>query len=535
MGLVESHFVASSGFSGEEERVMYRMPFTGVAAILAGSGSGRADDGWVMFIRSYMVFSDSPEALTKIRMESDRERTMINDPEFRLMEKTLPTRSSYLFYSTGEELRSLISGVLTGEAAAKPDKSSLAGIGGTGLSLTPSNDMLYTSLSVRYSDAGEQHTQTASLAPADQAANTPGLNLLWRVKLDAAPATDPFLFVNHNTGATEIFIQDQQNNLYLISSSGKILWKAPIRERITGEVHMIDYYKNNKNQLLFSGKNYLYLIDRNGHYVDKYPVKLRSPASNPLAVFDYERNKDYRLVIAGDDRKIYVYDRSGALVRGWNIFTTRGQVKDPVEFFRVRGKDYIVAADDQDVYVLDRTGNIRVAHQEPLPKAANSAIRLGAEDNQSIIFSTSGGEIVRLYFDGTVKKQAPGDLSALHSSDFADINGDGLTDYIIADKGILHAYNSDGSEIFSHKFDNAELNGPVLFDVGASDRWTAVYDKGNGMINLFRNTGNSIPGFPLNAGQYYTIGRVTNKSTWNLLNNENDFYVYNYELTSVSR
>jgi hypothetical protein len=535
MGLVESHFLASAGFPGEEERVMYRMPFSGVASILSGGGDNRGADAWVIFVRSYMVFSDSPEALTKIRVESDRERTMINDPEFRLMEKTLPTKSSFLFYSTGQELRSLVSGVLTGEAAAKLDEPSLAGIGGIGLSLTPSNDMIYASLSVRYSDAGEQHREAVSLRATDEAPNISGLNLLWRVRLDAAPAMKPFLFVNHNTGATEIFIQDQQNTTYLISASGKILWKAPVREKITGDIHMIDYYKNNKNQLLFSGKNYLYLVDRNGNYVDKYPVKMRSPASNSLAVFDYEKNKDYRLFIAGEDRRIYVYDRSGAQVRGWNVFTTRGRVKDPVVFFRVRGKDYLVVADDQDVYLLDRTGNIRVAHQEVLKKAPNSAIRLTGEENQAIIFSTSDGEVVRLYFDGTVRKQTLSPFTASHSADFTDLNGDGMTDYIILDNGTLHVFDSDGSEIYSHSFDSDELNGPELFTVGASEKWAATYDTGDDMLYLFGQTGNNISGFPMNAGQYYNIGRVTNKSTWNLLINDNDFYLYNYELTSVSR
>jgi hypothetical protein len=129
---------------------------------------------------------------------------------------------------------------------------------------------------------------------------------------------------------------------------------------------MIDYYRNGKLQLLFTGRDYIHLIDRNGNYVDKFPVKMRSPASNTLAVFDYENNKDYRLFIAGEDRKIYAYDRSGTPVRGWNLFTVRGKVTDPVAFFRVRGKDYLFVSDDQAVYVLDRTGNIRVAHQEPL-------------------------------------------------------------------------------------------------------------------------------------------------------------------------
>ena len=50
---------------------------------------------------------------------------------------------------------------------------------------------------------------------------------------------------------------------------------------------MMDYYKNGKLQLLFAGRDYMHLIDRNGNYVDKYPVKMRTPASNTLALFDY--------------------------------------------------------------------------------------------------------------------------------------------------------------------------------------------------------------------------------------------------------
>ena len=49
--------------------------------------------------------------------------------------------------------------------------------------------------------------------------------------------------------------------------------------------------------------NHIHLIDRNGNYVEKYPVKLRSPATNGLAVFDYDKNRDYRMFIAGSDRK----------------------------------------------------------------------------------------------------------------------------------------------------------------------------------------------------------------------------------------
>lgn len=540
MGLRESHFVASARGTDGEEVVLYKMPFTGVASILSGESGKSGDDEWVLFARSYMIFSGSPEALASIKRESDNENTLINDPEFREMEKTMPTKSSYLFYSSGRMLGSLLNGILTPEARAALPPGSLSGIGGAGLSLTPSNGMIYTSLSVRYS-GGEG--QTGRIASGDSATGTAAtdtgapsaLKLLWKVKLDADPAIRPVFFLNHNTGATEIFIQDQKNNVYLISASGNILWKAAIREKITGDVFMIDYYRNGKYQLLFNGRDYMHLIDRNGNYVDKYPIKLRSPASNSLAVFDYENNKDYRLFIAGEDNRIYAYDRSGSPVRGWNLFTTRGRVTDPVSFFRVRGKDYLFASDDQAVYMLDRTGNIRVAHQEPLKMAAGSAARLAAGDEPAIIFSDPDGILVRLYFDGTVKKDTVGTFSAGHRTDFADIDGDDSIDLLYLDRGILRTYANSGREMYSYTFETDQLSSPVIFSMGPAERRAAVYENGRQMIHLIGRSGGALPGFPRRAGQYYNIGRVSNKSVWNLVINENDAYLYNYELSPSSK
>lgn len=267
MGLRESHFVASARSSDGDEAVLYKMPFNGVASILSGEGGNSADDEWVTFARSYMIFSGSPEALASVKRESDNENTLINDPEFREMEKTMPTKSSYLFYSSGSVLGSLLSSVLTPEAKSGLNDASLSGIGGIAVSLTPSNGMIYTGLSVRYSvregqpgrvsagaqtasggmasgtDAGTAAGTAASTGTAASAADitaSTALKLLWKVKLEADPAVRPFLFLNHNTGATEIFLQDQKNNIYLISASGKILWRAAIRESITGDIFMID-------------------------------------------------------------------------------------------------------------------------------------------------------------------------------------------------------------------------------------------------------------------------------------------------------
>src|SRR4030042_1970503 len=116
-------------------------------------------------------------------------------------------------------------------------------------------------------------------------------------------------------------------NAYLLNAAGRVLWKVPLRERISSAIYMVDYFRNGKFQLLFSGKNFIHLLDRNGNYVERYPVRLRSPSTNPVALFDYDNNRNYRLLIAGEDRMVYAYYRSGSVVKGWKPFRTGETVR----------------------------------------------------------------------------------------------------------------------------------------------------------------------------------------------------------------
>ena len=534
LGLKESQFMATLKQDDGEQVVIYKLPFTGVASMLSGETTGAPEDNWVLFCRSYMIFAPSPEVLVEIQKQSDNDSTLINDPDFREMEKTLPTKSSFLFYSSGRAIREMLNGFLTPAAAGVITDNTFSGIDGIGLSLSPSNEMIYTSLSFRYRDASQAREAglTATTITTGQSSteeDRQDSNYKWKAKLQADLAIKPFFFTNHNTGAKEIFVQDLQNNIYLISSNGKILWKASIRERIRGDVFMIDYYRNGKNQLLFSGKEYLHLIDRNGNYVDKFPVKLKSPASNDLAVFDYENNKDYRLAIAGEDNMIYVYDRSGIKVKGWNLFHASGKVKDQIRFFRVRGKDYLVAADDRSVYLLDRTGNIRVNLKEAVTKAGGSAFGLMPGPDPYIVCTSPNGTLINIFFDGTVKKYSIRSFSKDHLFDLFDLDGDALSEYIFIDQGVLYVYDDDKTELFTKTFDTKDLKGPYSYVFTASDRKTGVYEQAKQMIYIFNKTGDITNGFPLKGGDMFTFGKLSNSGGWSFIFNGQDNFLYNYD------
>ena len=97
-------------------------------------------------------------------------------------------------------------------------------------------------------------------------------------------------------------IQDQKNQLYLLSNAGIILWKQMLDGPLKSEVFQVDCYKNGKMQYLLSTRHKIYLLDRNGNPVEKYPVELRSPATAGISVFDYDKDSIW-LKNTGDKEK----------------------------------------------------------------------------------------------------------------------------------------------------------------------------------------------------------------------------------------
>jgi hypothetical protein len=497
MGLGKNNYMAvAKGRDGEDINI-YRMPFTGVASMLAQGQKLAFDDNWALFCKSYLIFAPTPEVLVDILNASLSEKTLINDPSYREVEKSLPTKSSLLFYASADELFTMLEKILSPETANILKSDSFSGIGAMGLSLTPSNDMIYASLSIAFpEEISKSNSVITDLSVTKANAGGPDSgSLLWKTMLSAAPVTKPFVFINHNNNAKEIFVQDASNNIYLISASGKILWKTQIRERIRGDVFMIDYYGNGKNQLLFTGRDYLHMIDRNGNYVDRFPVKLKSPASNTLAVFDYESNKDYRLFIAGEDKKIYAYDRSGIIVKGWVPFTTPEKVVKPLQYFRTGGKDYIVARDSKNIYILDRKGGRRVSLQQPVAASINTCIRL--TKNSRLVFAGSDGQINLLSFSGTDEKVKAGDFSQEVFFDYTDIDLDGNAEYLFYDKGTLSVYEDDLSLAFTVRAVTDNYPSPEVISFSSGAKLISVTDDSGGNVWLFNGKGQTEPGFPV--------------------------------------
>ena len=488
---------------------------TGLHSILAPGFAPGFVDSYYTFYDNYMVTGNSYVTVSRFLYDNLLNKTLANDLNYRDFESTLPSRAGYFFFCIPSRITDYLTGFLNDDIikGLRANRNSLDKIQAAGYQFASSNGMLYNSLSVRFKDEVREESTTE-----------------WETLLDTIASIKPFFFTNHNTGAKEIFVQDMKNNAYLINKAGRVLWKVPLKERTAGAVYMIDYFRNGKYQLLFSGKNNLHLLDRNGNYVDRYPIKLRSPATNSLALFDYDNNRDYRILIAGEDKMVYAYDKAGSVVKGWNPFRTAGYVKSEIGFFRVSGKDYLLVADESSIYFLDRKGNIRLNPREAVIKAAGSGMRLSKGSEPSIICTSPDGTVQQVFFDGSVRKFSIRQFTIDHSFDIFDVDSDGFDEYIFIDKDTLYLYDHDRKELFKRDFGSENLGGPINFVFSSTDKKIGVVDMNKKLIYLIDKNGKTMNGFPLRGASMFSIGKLSEKSGWHLIVGGTDRFLYNYKL-----
>jgi len=499
---------------------VYKTPFKGLVNILMPGFAPGSDDTYFAFYDNFMITGSSFVTISKLLYDNILSKTLANDMVYRDFETSLPSRAGYYLFCVPSRITDYMAGFLNSSiiTALKSNRTSLNKIQAAGYQFASSNGMVYNSLSIRFKEEVREESTTE-----------------WETLLDTVASIKPFFFTNHITGAKEIFIQDMKNNTYLINAAGRVLWKVPLNERIVGNIFMVDYFRNGKYQLLFSGKNFIHLLDRNGNYVERYPVKLRSPATNPLALFDYDNNLNYRLFIAGEDKMIYSYEKTGNVVKGWKPFRTNGYVKDEINYFKVSGKDYLVASDESSIYFLDRSGNKRITLKEPAARAGGSSMRLSPGSEPYLVCSAPDGTVQNIYFDGTIKKFILNKFSADHSFDVFDLDGDGFGEYIFIDKGKLYIYDHNKTELFSREFGSEELGGPINFIFSASDRKVGVFDIEKKLIYLIDINGKIMNGFPLRGASMFSIGKLSDKSGWHLIVGGTDRFLYNYKIDTENK
>ena len=332
----------------------------------------------------------------------------------------------------------------------------------------------------------------------------------WYFPLDTISTMHPQFVNNHFTKQKMILVQDDFNKLIALNTSGKILWSKQIDNKILGNINYIDLYKNNKYQALFNTSNQLYLIDRNGDFVDNFPKNLPTTTSIGNSLFDYDNNKNYRIIIVGDDNLIYNLNKRGKEVSGWKYIKTANRIKQSPIHFLVNGKDYILnATNNSTTKLLARNGTDRVVFKD----SHSFTTKVKVSNNGTLYAITSEDKLWTATVDG---KEKVLDLPGLNHN--AKILAHDRGYYISSENSIFYIKNSQIEEINI----DAQVES-ITFSKGYITMTT------NNSLYLIKDN-QIIEGFPIDSDGYFNISDIDNNGKINVVNIENGF-VYNYELT----
>jgi hypothetical protein len=345
-------------------------------------------------------------------------------------------------------------------------------------------------------------------------------NLLWQCAIDSNAVDQPYLFTNHNSQESEIVVQDKLDQLYLISSTGSILWKKKINETLRSKIYTVDIFKNKKYQMLFNTDNYLHLIDRNGNYVQGYPIKLPAKASNAISLIDYNGDKDFRIFIACSNNTIYNFNLYGVRSEGYKPYKTDALVKLPVKFVRVGESDYLITMDEEGViHAFSRKGEGRIGFKNKgvencqdfavvATNNINSTFLYYVDDRNSLVNKISFADkkdVVKLRTD----------LTNAHIV-FENVNDDQLPDFISQSENGINAYDINGSVIYENS--KLSTNG-----IGRSAKLTTkqmfyAFDKEKQKTFFTSNT-------DLNISELNTASQSV---IFNLFKDNKSYVIYSY-------
>lgn len=485
-----SSFLKTYRLDDAKEITYHEFPVTDFVRVMWGDIFDGMSTAYVLVEDNNVVFASSREAMHTFIRDYSRRLSVKDQEWYQKIRDKFSRDGNWMYVAEIPSMLPFLENISVGtwKTYLKGNKEKIAEFPAWGLQWANEGNMLYNILFLSTESVTQEQAQ-----------------LVWQTKLDAPLAIKPAIVANHNTGEREVFVQDEKNTVYLINDGGRILWKLPVDGRINSEVFQVDMYKNGKLQYLFSTPSRVYLIDRNGNHLQRYPLALPSPCERGISLCDYEGNRDYRIFVPASDRRVYLYDLSGNQVKGWDVPRCDNDIVSRVSHFRVAGKDYIVYAGQHRLYILDRRGNERVHVSALLNLAAPTSLYLTRVGNTPCIaLNDADGNFLLVDFSGKVTTITPDQREAGGLLNVEDMDGDGVDEFIYSCGEHLRVYSNRGKLLKACDWKGARLGYPFVYRFSSRDIRVGGVDIAHG--HLFLTDGKELSkGFPIQGTTPFSV------------------------------
>ena len=310
--------------------------------------------------------------------------------------------------------------------------------------------------------------------------------------------------------------------MYLISNEGIVLWGDSLEDPITSEIHQIDFYKNKKLQYLFTTKNKIYLIDRNGDFVENYPIILNKKVSiTSINVIDYDNSKNYRFMVSDKNGDIYLFDKQKSNLEGWSPRNLSGQLAIPGFHIRVKGGDCMIALQENGILnMMNRRGKMRSGFPFDYKDKIRGDLFVNSGNNfnnSHMITITENGELVTVNFNGKLVNKEQLYKPSKESAFFLVKDALNKTYLIVRrEYNTMSFLNSKGELLFEKNIIGSENLSVQFYYFSSNNQLIIINDKEQEFSYIFDQSGEMLNLEPLESSQPISVLYFTHEKTYHI-------------------
>lgn len=475
------------------EITIRQLPLSGILTEVLGGGFEAYENPFYMVYKNHVIFGTTEASLVSYLQYLQGDRTLSKDLGFSRFAENLGSTFNVFSYHHLAHSRTIFESYLNRDAVSvlKKNQEVTEHFEAVGTQISTTGKSFYSNVFIKYNPNWTESEESS-----------------WEAKLDADPLSSPIFVTNHLNGENEILVQDEDNALYLFNAMGQRLFKAELSEKIISRPMQVDALNNGKLQYIFNTKNFIYLIDRNGKLVSGYPIELSAEAATDLAVFDYDNDKNYRMIIACENKRIYNYNIKGKKISGWKHTKATDPTIHPFKHLSVKGKDYLVTGESNGkIHLLDRRGKNRLKVKKRVSPSKNNHLQtfMSSENAFTGVYLTNQeGVIHRVSLSGEVSPMDLGKFSPEHKFLVADLNKDGGPEFIFSDLNMLQIFNYKKEKVAEHRLDPSATE-PFLVDLGDKGLGIGYCFKDSEQLVLFDSSGTMMSGFPISGSSEFDV------------------------------
>ncbi|PRY13141.1 hypothetical protein CLV24_10655 [Pontibacter ummariensis] len=347
--------------------------------------------------------------------------------------------------------------------------------------------------------------------------------------------TRPFPVQNTVDRSPEVIVQDSADVLINITASGQRGWVDTLGTSIRGRIKQIEYGPNNKLSYVFATANRIHAINNQGQELENFPFNLGDSLDiQHLVVFDYENNKEYRLLVDDSKGNLYMYNMSGAAIPGWQPRKLDYKLAAEPQHLRVGGTDVIlVPLENGYVYALNPEGETLPGFPISLksPLTSGVVVNVGADLKQTELTAvTRYGNVVTFNLQGRVlnREQLPRPSKRALFELVPESSGGRSFVIVRQEQGQVTIFDQDLNQLFEKRYVTSAPKIVQYFNFGGANEIFAVTETGPQKTYLYDTEGNLIGNRTFESNKPVSIYYNETTNTYTL------YKVFRNELKKIS-